>query len=669
VPPDREPDSLEKPARRAQAELERRLHAGEDCRAEEFFAAFPGLAADVGTAIDLIYTEFAAREEAGQKPDPEDYCRRYPQWRAELERQFATHAELNEPPAVQRLCIGGPSGPPEQYLVLREIWRTSQGSIYKARRCRDQRVVAVKTFAGGDGADAVRFRTGAREQQRLRHGNILPVYEVGESEDGLPCFAMEFAEGGSLDRQTAGQPTPADAAARLVRTLAQAMAYAHREGVVHRDLKPANVVLGSDGTPRITDFGLARCLDATCTPSQTGEILGTPAYMAPEQAAGRTREVGPRSDVYALGAILYELLTGRPPFRARTPVETLQHVLMRHPQRPRRIAKGVPPALESVCLKGLEKNPRRRYQSAQELADDLGQWLEGKRPRAHRLAARAGRSARRHPRLAGAVALVLFAAVVAPAMAYLTNPERTLERIEARLARGEEVVLVPERGFPPYHRWVTAEESQKDLLATDGPFRVECELWALKQLVRDPQNTRYRLRAQMRHDQVRQEGGHAGIYFAYSRYPTALWVEDCFCYLGLNGITDFSKHPRNPRGNKVGLTVRRNAGPARSRECYTGLPAFVPISWEAAAAWITLVLDISPEDIRFTVVNENQANEGGESQEVPRADVEYAKQVVCRPTRTGPLAAGPALAPRDSLGVYVYRGSASFRNVVLTPKP
>src|SRR5262249_27289503 len=248
--------------------------------------------------------------------------------------------------------------------------------------------VAIKTFAGGDQADLERFQIGTREQKRLRHPNILPVCDVGESEDGLPCFSMEFADGGSLDQHIASKPQPPDEAARLVRTLAEAMSYAHREGVVHRDLKPANVLLQrksetrdsqpgngahgavsdfgfriSDFEPKITDLGLARRVDAPNVRSKTGEILGTVPYMAPEQADGRTHEVGPLSDVYALGAILYELLTGRPPFQGRTVVESLQQILTHHPIRPRRRVGGLPRALESICLKCLEKNPRRRYRS------------------------------------------------------------------------------------------------------------------------------------------------------------------------------------------------------------------------------------------------------------------------------------------------------------------
>ncbi len=384
VSSDGDHDGLETRLRQARAHLERRIHLGEDCLAEEYFAADPELEADVDAAIDLIYTEFDARRETGRPLPKEVYYRRFSQWRGELEKQFAFD-EMDEPPPLRVLRISAPDGRMEEYHFLKEISRSPYGNIAKARHLRLKRLVAVKTFAGGNQADVERFQTGAREQKRLQHPNILPVYDVGVTEDGSPCFAMEFAEGGGLDQRIAGKPQPPDEAARLVRTLAQAMHYAHAEGTVHRDLKPANILLTADDKPQITDFGLARRQDAPGGPSKTGEILGTPPYMAPEQAAGLTHEVGPHSDVYALGATLYELLTGRPPFLAKTVHESLRQVLKCRPQRPSRLVRGVPRGLESICLMCLEKNPRRRYRSAQELADDLGRWLAHERPQADSL--------------------------------------------------------------------------------------------------------------------------------------------------------------------------------------------------------------------------------------------------------------------------------------------
>jgi serine/threonine-protein kinase len=204
----------------------------------------------------------------------------------------------------------------------------------------------------------------------LRHANIVQVHEAGDV-DGRPYFTMEFVEGGSLAHKLAGAPQPARQAAALVATVAEAVHAAHRRGIVHRDLKPGNILLTADGTPRITDFGLARRLEGAAGLTQSGAPLGTPSYMAPEQAEGKSREVGPAADIYALGAILYELLTGRPPFRAETAAETLRQVASQGPVPPSRLNAAVPRDPETICLKCLEKDPRRRYASAAALAADL----------------------------------------------------------------------------------------------------------------------------------------------------------------------------------------------------------------------------------------------------------------------------------------------------------
>jgi serine/threonine protein kinase len=283
-----------------------------------------------------------------------------------------------QPPAAPTLA-------PPGYEILGELGRGGMGVVYKARQLGLQRIVALKMVlaAGHAGTDDLdRFRHEAQALARLQHSHIVQVYEVGEHL-GQPFFSLEFCPGGSLDEKLAGNPLPAREAAELVRTLAEAVHAAHQAAVVHRDLKPANVLLtgGPDTplgqcTPKIGDFGLAKRLDVSGA-TQTGAVMGTPCYMAPEQAQGKGKQVGPAADVYALGVILYECLTGRVPFKGTTLQDTLTQVVCHEPVPPGRLQPRLSQDVETICLKCLDKNPSRRYASAQELADDLNRFRQG----------------------------------------------------------------------------------------------------------------------------------------------------------------------------------------------------------------------------------------------------------------------------------------------------
>jgi tetratricopeptide (TPR) repeat protein len=309
--------------------------------------------------------------------------------------------------------------------VLDLLGRGGMGAVYRARQVSLNRLVALKVILSGAHALAdqkARFRAEAEAVARLHHPNIVGVYEVGES-DGCPFFSLEFVDGGSLENKLAGKPLHARTAAALVETLARAMEAAHRCGIVHRDLKPANILLagGADTpvercTPKITDFGLAKQLDENMGHTKSGAILGTPYYMAPEQAAGRTKEIGPLSDVYALGIILYECLTGSPPFNAATLVEILEQVRHEEPIPPNRLQPKVPRDLETICLKCIEKQPHRRYSSAEALADDLKRFLDDEPILARRVRwwERAAKWARRRPTAAALLGVLLAVALALP---------------------------------------------------------------------------------------------------------------------------------------------------------------------------------------------------------------------------------------------------------------
>jgi tRNA A-37 threonylcarbamoyl transferase component Bud32/uncharacterized protein (DUF433 family) len=298
------------------------------------------------------------------------------------------------------------------YEVLSELGRGGMGVVYKARHVRLNRVVALKMILAGEHAGEEarsRFQTEAEAVARLQHPGIVQVFEVGEH-DGHSFLALEFVEGGSLASRLSEEPWPPKEAAALVEKLARAVQAAHDKGIVHRDLKPENVLLTADGEPKVTDFGLAKKLEADGK-TQTGAVMGTPSYMAPEQAAGR-KDIGPAADVYALGGVLYRLLVGRPAFEGPTTLDVLMRVLEDEPTPPRHVNKKCPRDLATVALKCLHKEPGRRYDSAAELADDLRRFQDGEPIRARRVtwAGRARRWAGRNPGLA---ALRIASALVA----------------------------------------------------------------------------------------------------------------------------------------------------------------------------------------------------------------------------------------------------------------
>ena len=272
------------------------------------------------------------------------------------------------------------------FEIIEELGRGGMGVVYKARQVSLNRFVALKMILAGPYAGAeqlARFRLEAEAVAALQHPNIVQIHEIG-SHAGHAYLALEYVGGDTLARYCAGQPLPPMRAANLVETLARAVHYAHQHGIVHRDLKPSNVLLTETGKPKITDFGLAKKHDAASPGRQPGEaltasgaILGTPAYMAPEQAGGLRGGIGPATDVYALGAILYELLTGRPPFQAANPMDVILKVMAEEPVPPSQLEATVPRDLESVCLKCLQKDPARRYKSAETLANDLRRFLNG----------------------------------------------------------------------------------------------------------------------------------------------------------------------------------------------------------------------------------------------------------------------------------------------------
>ncbi len=322
-----------------------------------------------------------------------------------------THGSDTPVPASGRRSRPGGLAVPG-YQIIEEIGRGGMGVVYKARHVRLDRLVALKMILAGAHASAdqiARFHIEARAVAQIQHPGIVQIHEDGDHE-GLPYFSLEFVPGGSLAQFIGGKPQPPRAAAAMVMELCRAMAVAHAAGIVHRDLKPANVLLTNDGKPKITDFGLAKQMEGDSHQTRTGAIMGTPSYMAPEQAWGQTHQIGPLSDQYALGVILYEMLVGRPPFQGATAIETIELARNQEPVPPTRLQPKVPKDLETICLKALQKDPAKRFPDAAAMAADLRSFLDGEPIVARPVGApeRLWRWCKRNPRVAGLAAAVML---------------------------------------------------------------------------------------------------------------------------------------------------------------------------------------------------------------------------------------------------------------------
>ncbi len=371
---------------------------------------------------ELLAVELELRRAEGEDPTSGEYCKRFPDRLTMVGQMIgaaAAAAILTQTKAVTPArsvdvsdFVGGVPG----YEILEELGRGGMGVVFRARQIELDRIVALKTIRPDCSAsedERRRFRIEAEAAAALDHPNIVPIFEVGEHR-GWHFYSMKLVEGGCLARRLAEGLLAPSAAAGLVAQAARAVAAAHRQGILHRDLKPANILIDADGRLHLTDFGLAKRIESDSGLTRSGAVVGTPSYMSPEQASGRTRALTTATDVYSLGAILYQTLTGRPPFRGDSVMDTLDQVRRCEPARPRTFRPGLDRDLETICLKCLEKDPARRYRSADALGDDLDRWL-----RNEPIAARpttiwrcAVKWARRRPAVAALTGLVVTVASV-----------------------------------------------------------------------------------------------------------------------------------------------------------------------------------------------------------------------------------------------------------------
>jgi tRNA A-37 threonylcarbamoyl transferase component Bud32 len=547
-----------------------------------------------------------------------------------------------------------PGGNVGAYQLLAELERGGMGIVYKARHVTLGRVVALKMMRADALArpqDAQRFEREMRAVARLNHPHIVPIYEVGRYED-RPYYTMAYAPGGSLTGHRQRLPADPRAVLVLIEKVARAVHYAHEQGIVHRDLKPGNVLLDERGEPLVSDFGLAKLHDGDVELTQTGAVLGTPAYMAPEQAAGRTRDIGPPTDVWALGVMLYEFLAGRRPFLGDSAEEMKERIRTVPPPRLRSVAAGVDPGVEAVVHQCLEKEPARRYPTAAALADDLARCLRGERPVARRepWPRRLWRGLRRHPlRSAGLILCAAAVMVLGVALSFLVH------QMTAPTPPAEEppLVLVGTSGAPGQWRVPLGKEADVVAAAPNEPFSVRSDNVTLVELQPAPPWESYRLEAEVR--QIKSKDGDLGIFFGHCPVASGQMRYHVFWSVGFADLGRFAGRLElaGCHIQDVPEWIFNTAPPTRPPH------DFDPVSGDdGAGPWRKIAVEVDAEEVRVYWQDE------GCVIRAPLARLEKDSTFVKFPD---PSTLGESPARRGGLGVYVQQGLASFRQVLIKP--
>jgi serine/threonine protein kinase len=656
--------------------------------------------ADRDQELDEILATYLQAVDAGHSPERHELIARHPELALQLTAFFVAEDSISrrtDPlrstigPAAEESVLQEPTVPVSEgavradirlrsfgdYELLGLVGRGGMSVVYKARQKSLNRLVALKMIRADRLAtdyDVRRFRREAETAAELDHLSAVPIYEVGQWDgEGLDApiiyFSMKLIDGCDLTSWCRQAPDGVDERriARVVATAARAVHHAHQRGILHRDLKPSNVLVDREEHAYVMDFGLATRLRREPSLTQTGALIGTPCYMPPEQAAG-VKELTPAADVYGLGAILYALLTGRPPFQGVSVFDTIQDVKTREPVPPRRHRPRVDRALEAICLKCLAKSPGERYASAAALADDLEHWLAA-RPtiaKPEQWTGRVRRALRRHRSkvavilTVAATALLIFAASGLPFGPSSKKPEANSQR-ESQ-GDGQPIELVGGKGGPrlPSH-WVTGGRGQLDSLSQDGSFTVESMDKALFELLPNLAHDQFHLEADIRQLKGNGTESNVGIYFAHAQFQSQVGPAHSFSYVFFNDVMD--QAALFPKGNLEGnaLSLCRQvifesimSGPGQGM---APIRYFTPACLSGPKeVWRNLKIELTGEALTVwwdgTPV-QRVSRDGIQKYTLP-ADARYdASQL--------------NFEPRGGVGVYVHNASASLRNVRLTP--
>jgi serine/threonine-protein kinase len=558
------------------------------------------------------------------------------------------------------------------YELIEKITRGGMGIIYKARHTTLNRIDALKTMRGDASLDAERAERFDREMlaaAHLNHPNIIPIYDAA-THLGQPYYTMPFIAGGSLDDHLPRFTSDPRAAVALVEKVARAIHHAHEKGIVHRDLKPGNVLLDGD-EPKVSDFGLAKVVDSGGELTRSGAVLGTVPYMAPEQAAGSTKLIGPKTDVWALGVILYELLTGQRPFPGSTPEEIQKKILRAEPALPRSLHRGLDRALEGIVLKCLEKAPSERYPTARALADQLGCWLAGQRIpfRLADLGRQFRRVQRRHPSWSIAAGLAALVIVVLAVASQWTDPDRALKDIQARLVNKERVVLVPATGAPAHFRMGLGETNYliKNKKSEPFTFTTTEEQACLIELLPDPMQDKYRFHAKVQHGDSMPRS-EVGLYFAHSKHLTQRGTEHFFCALTFNDREDIYRLPPLNKEPCTALILNLWRCCPEAHAYHSTKFRFLKHFPSAVSAKPFLAIDRDLE-VEATANSYRLRWNGALVGEVGYAELAAeAKELRHSWLERGkPDGFCPDASPRGALGLFVAHGAAYFQEGVIEP--